>query len=100
MVLKDSMALVMTKKELKTPQRPPQHQRKQPGIESKMKPLPEFIDPDYKGSDKLLNKIAIITGGDSGIGRAVALAFAQEGSDIVISYFDEHEDAQKTKEMI
>lgn len=80
--------------------RPPQHQDHQPGVEYKMKPKPEFIDKAYKGSEKLKDKIAIITGGDSGIGRAIALHYAMEGADVVISYYDEHEDARLTKEMV
>lgn len=76
---------------------PPQHQNRQPGMESEMVPLPIFDDPNYKGSGKLKNKVAIITGGDSGIGRAVAVAFAKEGAKVTIAYFDEHEDAEKTK---
>lgn len=79
---------------------PPQRQAKQPGVESLMNPRPLSIKPDYHASSKLTNKIAIITGGDSGIGRAVALAFAQEGADIVIVYYDEHEDAAETKQQI
>lgn len=79
---------------------PKQHQNRQPGIQSKMQPLPESIDPHYRSSEKLQGKVAIITGGDSGIGRAIALTFAMEGADIVISYFDEHKDAKQTKEMI
>ena len=79
---------------------PPQRQAKQPGVESLMNPRPLSIKPDYHASSKLTNKIAIITGGDSGIGRAVALAFAQEGADIVIAYYDEHEDAAETKQQI
>ncbi|MBA2710024.1 MAG: SDR family oxidoreductase [Tatlockia sp.] len=79
---------------------PPQHQNKQPGSEEKMHPEPVFLDPDYKGSGKLAGKVALITGGDSGIGRAVACLFAQEGADIFIHYLDEHEDANKTKEII
>lgn len=79
---------------------PPQQQAKQPGLETKMTPEPQFIDPDYKGSDKLLNKVAIVTGGDSGIGRAVALAYALEGADVVIAYLDETQDAADTKKMI
>ncbi|MCE5286049.1 MAG: SDR family oxidoreductase [Pelosinus sp.] len=76
---------------------PPQHQDKQPGLEAKMNPRPVSLKPTYKPSDKLVQKAAIITGGDSGIGRAAALAFAQEGADIAIVYLDEHDDAKNTK---
>lgn len=79
---------------------PAQHQDKQPGIEASMNPRPIFDDPDYKGSEKLNNKVALITGGDSGIGRAVAIAYAKEGADIAIVYFDEHQDAEETKAII
>jgi NAD(P)-dependent dehydrogenase (short-subunit alcohol dehydrogenase family) len=79
---------------------PPQHQNKQPGVESEMNPLPVSIDKAYKGSGKLNNKIAIITGGDSGIGKAVAIYFAKEGSDVVIVYLDEHQDAEDTKKLV
>ncbi|KIC91728.1 SDR family oxidoreductase [Flavihumibacter sp. ZG627] len=79
--------------------RPAQHQRK-PGIESKMKPLPEYDYPEKSGSGKLMGKIALITGGDSGIGRAVAVLFAKEGADIAISYFNETSDARKTQQVI
>lgn len=75
-------------------------QKKQPGIQSKMKPKPKTIDESYVGSGKLKNKVAVITGGDSGIGRAVAVFFAKEGADVVITYLNEHEDAKKTKEMV
>jgi NAD(P)-dependent dehydrogenase (short-subunit alcohol dehydrogenase family) len=76
---------------------PPQKQNVQPGIESIMVPRPISILPGYKPSNKLSNKVAIITGGDSGIGRAVAYAYAMEGADICIIYLNEHSDAQETK---
>ena len=76
---------------------PAQHQDKQPGIEANMHPRPVSLAPDYRASGKLNNKVALITGGDSGIGRAAALAFAKEGSDIVIVYLNEHQDALETK---
>ncbi len=79
---------------------PPQHQRHQPGSEAAMVPQPEYIRPDYEGSNKLKNKVALITGGDSGIGRAVAVAFAMEGADVAIAYLDEHKDAKETQELI
>jgi hypothetical protein len=81
-------------------QRKPQKQAKQPGVESKMKPEPEFADPHYQGSEKLKNKVAIITGGDSGIGRATAIYFAMEGADICFTYLNEIKDAKKTKKII
>lgn len=79
---------------------PPQHQFKQPGIESKMEPRPETIKPFYNASAKLDRKTAIITGGDSGIGRAVAYLFALEGANVLITYLDEHNDALETKKQI
>ncbi len=79
---------------------PPQHQQAQPGMEGIMEPRPIFDNPCYKGSEKLKDKVAIITGGDSGIGRAVAVAFAKEGADVVISYLNEHEDAEETKRFV
>ena len=79
---------------------PGQHQEKHPGIESSMNPKPIFDNPNYIASDKLKNKVALITGGDSGIGRAVALAYAKEGADISIIYYDEHKDAEETKALI
>ncbi|WP_407272408.1 SDR family oxidoreductase [Radiobacillus sp. PE A8.2] len=79
---------------------PKQHQNRQPGYEYEMDPLPQFVDPNYKGSGKLQNKVAIITGGDSGIGRAVSLYFAKEGAHVAIIYFDEHKDAEETKLLI
>lgn len=79
---------------------PEQIQQHQPGIESKMDPVPKSVDPGYRGSGKLEGKTAIITGGDSGIGKAVAIYFALEGADIAISYLKEDEDAEKTKKII
>ncbi|WP_273850106.1 SDR family oxidoreductase [Guptibacillus spartinae] len=79
---------------------PAQHQNHQPGTEKEMNPLPLTEDNDYKGSGKLASKVALITGGDSGIGEAVAIAYAKEGADIAIVYLNEHEDAQNTKKQI
>ncbi|XTR38171.1 SDR family oxidoreductase [Paraclostridium tenue] len=76
---------------------PPQHQNCQPGLEYIMMPRPISDNPSCKGSCKLQDKVAIITGGDSGIGRAVAYAFAKEGADVVISYLCEDKDANETK---
>lgn len=78
---------------------PDQHQQT-PGLESKMKPEPEVVRKNYKGSDKLKGKAAVITGGDSGIGRAVAVHFAKEGADVAIMYYNEHSDAEETKKMV
>lgn len=77
----------------------PQHQPR-PGIETRMKPEPVCDYPTVKGSGKLSNKVALITGGDSGIGKAVAILFAKEGADIAISYLNEHGDARETKRVI
>ncbi len=79
---------------------PEQAQSKQPGMEYLMTPKPIFDNPNYKGSDKLKDKVAIITGGDSGLGRAAAIAFVKEGANVVIPYYNEHEDAKETKEYI
>jgi len=67
-----------------------------PGDQSRMDPYPDCGETSYKGSGRMSNKIALITGGDSGIGRAVAIAYAREGADVAISYLDEHEDAKET----
>ena len=79
---------------------PEQEQKKQPRLEYLMSPLPIFDNPKYIGSGKLKDKVAIITGGDSGLGRAAAIAFAKEGACVVIPYLDEHVDANETKNYI
>lgn len=79
---------------------PDQSQETKPGREYKMDPQPVVIREGYKGSEKLKGKVALITGGDSGIGRSVAVHFAREGADVAISYLDEHRDAERTKEMV
>jgi len=81
------------------PPMPRQHQEK-PGLEAKVHPAPYCDAPYYIGSKKLDGKVALITGGDSGIGRAVAILFAREGADVAIAYLDEDEDAVVTKEMV
>ena len=82
------------------PQRPKQTQSRQPGEEKRMRPRPEFIRDSYQGSGKLESKVALITGGDSGIGRAAAIAFAREGADVAIVYLDEHADAEETQRLV
>jgi len=79
--------------------RPPQHQDRQPGHEGEMTPQPDY-QPRYPGSGRLSGKTALITGGDSGIGRACAVLFAREGADIALVYLDEEEDARKTEDLI
>jgi NAD(P)-dependent dehydrogenase (short-subunit alcohol dehydrogenase family) len=79
---------------------PPQHQNRQPGIESEMTPAPAYEGERQDVFQKLAGKVAIITGGDSGIGRAVAVAFAREGATVVISYLNEHGDAEETKKHV
>jgi len=82
--------------------KPPYPTQKQsmPGSTAKMDPRPDHGETSYKGSGKLTGKKAVITGGDSGIGRAVAIAYAREGADILIAYLDEHDDAQEVAELI
>src|SRR4029077_9785385 len=81
------------------PPLPSQHLKK-PGKESDLELRPMYDAPHYKGSEKLLDKVALITGGDSGIGRAVAVLFAREGADVAIAYLDEHEDAAETQRAV
>jgi NAD(P)-dependent dehydrogenase (short-subunit alcohol dehydrogenase family) len=78
---------------------PAEHQQ-WPGIEKEMRPTPDFGEQSYKGYGRLKDKVALITGADSGIGRAVALAYAREGADVLISYYDEHVDAQETVRVV
>jgi len=79
---------------------PPQHQNAQPGIEANMNPLPQFDSPAYKPAGKLAGKAALVSGGDSGIGRAVSLAYAKEGADVAVLYLSEDADAEETKRRI
>jgi NAD(P)-dependent dehydrogenase (short-subunit alcohol dehydrogenase family) len=74
----------------------PEQQQKPPGVQSQMRPEPDCGEQSYQGNGRLTDKVAIITGGDSGIGRAVAIAYAREGADVVISYLSEDEDAKDT----
>jgi NAD(P)-dependent dehydrogenase (short-subunit alcohol dehydrogenase family) len=78
-------------------QQPPQHQERRPGLESEMTPRPRAEDETQPGAGKLEGKTALVTGGDSGIGRAVAIAFAKEGADVAILYLNEHADAEETR---
>lgn len=79
---------------------PPQHQNRQPGLESQMEPKPVFEDYRYLAAGKLTGRTALITGGDSGIGRAVAVTYAKEGADVAIVYLNEHEDAAETMRQV
>jgi len=78
----------------------PSQQQSPPGSTSEMSPIPDHGESSYEGSGRLRDKVAIITGGDSGIGKAVAIAYAREGADLVISYLDEHDDAEDTKNWV
>lgn len=78
----------------------PRQQLQKPGLESRLDPRPNYEAPGYKGSEKLQDRVAIITGGDSGIGRAVAVLFAREGADVAVAYLNEHEDAEETKRAV
>lgn len=80
--------------------RPPQTQSKQPGKQYKLDPEPRVVPKDYRGSGKLEGKVALVTGGDSGIGRSVAVLFALEGADVAVAYLEETTDAEKTQELI
>ncbi|MBL0385723.1 glucose 1-dehydrogenase [Tumebacillus sp. ITR2] len=79
---------------------PPQHQNQQPGIESEMNPRPKYENQGYKAAGKLAGKVALLTGGDSGIGRAVAVLYAKEGADVAIVYLNEQGDAEETKRAV
>ncbi|MFA7388726.1 MAG: SDR family oxidoreductase [Thiohalobacteraceae bacterium] len=79
---------------------PPQHQARQPGRESQMRPAPDSKMKGYVGTNKLAGKVALITGGDSGIGRAVSTAFAKEGADVVFVYLEERDDASETRRLV
>src|SRR5919106_4206334 len=79
---------------------PPQEQDRQPGRQEAMRPAPRAEMRDYRGTGRLAGKAALISGGDSGIGRAVAIGFAKEGADLAIVYLEEHEDPEATKQMV
>jgi NAD(P)-dependent dehydrogenase (short-subunit alcohol dehydrogenase family) len=78
----------------------PAQQQNPPGTEQQMRPTPDHGEASYRGSGRLAGKAAVVTGGDSGIGKAVAIAFAREGADVLISYLNEHEDAEDTRKWV
>jgi NAD(P)-dependent dehydrogenase (short-subunit alcohol dehydrogenase family) len=90
----------MSQSQQPKPTFPAQHQNRQPGIESEMNPRPQFVTNSFRPGGKLTGKTAIITGGDSGIGKSVAIHFAKEGADVAIAYLEEHQDAEETKKLI
>lgn len=92
-------ALIDPRTKYPIPPFPKQHQDA-PGVQSKMEPVPDCGEQSYVGANKLSGRRAVITGGDSGIGRAVAIAYAREGADVLISYLDEHDDAEATAKLI
>jgi hypothetical protein len=98
--MEKNMSETQDPKELEAKPPFPEQEQEPVGLESEMQPRPDYGEESYRGSGKLQGKAAIITGGDSGIGRAVALAFAREGADVLISYLDEHSDAQETVRIV
>lgn len=91
---------IESKAQYQQQERIPQHQDTKPGHQQDMVPKPIVDDPDYKAAGKLQGKVAVITGGDSGIGQAVAVLYAKEGADVAIAYLNEHEDATETKRLV
>src|ERR1700749_4905012 len=89
----------MRMKAAKKKKLPAQRQR-QPGHERRMRPQPDSKAREYRAANKLKGKVALVTGGESGIGRAVAVAFAKEGADLAIVYLEEHEDARETQRLV
>src|SRR5688572_6130705 len=90
----------MSKKKDEKKLRPAQKQSKRPGEQTEMRPAPRTRLPEYKAGGKLKGKVAVITGGASGIGRAVAVLFAKEGADVAIVYLNEHGDAETSKRLV